>query len=153
MHSYWKNSTKWEQFSAWVIEATNSTVTNYTTAAAATYTTLYTSNNRTMVSGANISFTVRLNNSTAYSTYRFRSTAGVANPSLTRFQLYTNINANSNIISNLVDPINSQDAASKNYVQGQITDVKNSVIASTKSYIVPQMTSNKWWVYLHSKCK
>ena len=129
-------------FSAWVIEATNNTVSNDTTAAAATYTTLYTSNNQTMVGSANISFTVRFNNSTAYSTYRFRSTAGIANPGLTRFQLYTNINANSNIISNLVDPINTTDAATKNYVDAKIGKPTTSYQSITTSEGTTTLTAS-----------
>ena len=42
-----------------------------------------------MVGATNISYTVTLNNNTAYKSYRFRSTAGVTNPGLSRIQFYS----------------------------------------------------------------
>jgi hypothetical protein len=59
---------------------------------------------------------VNFANTTAYTTYRFRATAGLANPGLTLLNFMQNANLNSNSIINLANPTNAQDATTKNYV-------------------------------------
>ena len=100
-------------FSAWVLEASNSVINDNTSAAAATYTLLYTSNNQSFIGAANITYTVSFSNTTAYTTYRFRSTAGVANPGLKTLNFIQNANLKSNRIINVADPQLSQDVATR----------------------------------------
>ena len=79
-----------------------------------------------MVGATNISYTVTLNNNTAYKSYRFRSTVGVANPGLARIQFY-------GVSLDIPTPINSLDIANKDYVDSKIGRPSTSYQSITTS--------------------